>query len=409
MARVRSQRRPKGPLILASVLIVGAIVASIALVTNWLAPSSSALNGAVADPPTRTNILLLGVDNIGNGARAKRSDSIAIASLKGKDVRILVLPRDLRIKFPDGKERKVNAAYAMGGPDHARMVIANYLGVPINYYVSINYEGFAKMIDLVGGVQINVKEKMKYDDKSQNLHIDLSPGLQRFDGKAALQYVRYRDQNGGDLARIRRQQELVSAVLQQMKFNNNQDFMNFVDKARHFLSHNLSLYQINSLAQPLRGLSLSNLKIQTLGGRSEYTKAEGWYLNPDPVERERLVNKLLKGIDQVTNDEVTVLTLNGSGKAGIAHATSEYLKGEKFIAEKSSNADKLDYEKTLIVDMGANADKIKHLKQALPIEAIVVKPSEAKSLMDFLNTQGITGGGFDLILVIGKDFVLPAK
>jgi LCP family protein required for cell wall assembly len=399
-------------LILASFLILGAIIASIALVTNLLAPASNANNAAsTVDPPTRTNILLLGVDNIGKGATAKRSDAIAVVSLKGKDVRVLVLPRDLRIKFPDGKERKVNAAYAMGGPNKAREAIANYLGVPINYFVTIDYDGFAKLIDVVGGVEINVKERMIHDDNSQNLHINIAPGVQRFDGKLALQYVRYRDKSGGDLARIRRQQELISAVLQQMKFNSNQEFMSFIDKILklNLISHNMSLYQINSLAQPLRGLSVSNLKIQTLGGRSEYNKAEGWYLNPDPLERERLVNKILKGVDQVTNDEVAVLTLNGSGKAGIARATSEYLRTEKFIADKSANADKLDYEKTLLIDIGANAEKIKRLKQALQIEAAVVKISEVKSLMDFLNTQGITGGGYDLILVIGKDFVLPTK
>ncbi|MBI1743263.1 LCP family protein [Candidatus Acetothermia bacterium] len=401
VARVRTQRKPRGPLILAALLMLAAGIALISWISGRFSPEVPAL------PPPRTNILLLGVDNIGSGATAQRSDSIAVVSVKEKDVRVLSVPRDLRIKFPDGTLRKLNAAYASKGPDFARDVISKFLGVPIKYYIVLDYLGFSKLIDLVGGVTVNVPERMKYDDRAQDLHIDIAPGVQHFNGAQALNYVRYRDKNGGDLARIRRHHQLIAAVLQQgVKLNDNQDVTRFVSQAMQFIKTNMSFIEINTLAQPLRGLTPKEVRIQTLGGEPKTSKEYGAYLEPDPVLTEVAVDEMLRGKERLTNDEIRVLTLNGAGKAGIARAMSEYLKKEGFSAERASNADRLDYGKSYIIDIMGQPEKAKKLQQALKSPTVVAKPEDLKNLMVYLNNQGITGSGFDIILVIGKDFVL---
>jgi len=88
----------------------------------------------VASPPLdeRVHVLVLGLDYV-PGATARRSDTILVASLREGDVRILSIPRDTHVKFPDGRVEKVNAAYAFGGAELARKVISNFLGLEIKY------------------------------------------------------------------------------------------------------------------------------------------------------------------------------------------------------------------------------------------------------------------------------------
>lgn len=97
----------------------------------------------------RVHVLVLGLDYV-PGAPARRSDTIFVASLREGDVRILSIPRDTHVKFPDGRVEKVNAAYALGGAELARKVISNFLGIEIKYYIVIDYDGFEKLIDLIG-------------------------------------------------------------------------------------------------------------------------------------------------------------------------------------------------------------------------------------------------------------------
>jgi LCP family protein required for cell wall assembly len=396
--------------ILASVLILVAAVALVSWLNGLFFPETAAIGGRDKTPTVRTNILVLGVDNIGQGATAKRSDSIAVVSVKGKDVRVVSIPRDLRLKFPDGQERKVNAAYAIGGAKKAREVISAALGIPIDYHIVIDYEGFAKLIDLLGGVQMNVTERLKYDDKIQDLHIDIVPGLQRMDGTKALHYVRYRGKNGTDLQRIRRQQQLIFALLQQIKFNHSQEITRFVIEATQYISTNIVFPQMNALAQSLRGLTARDVKIRTLDGEPRHSQVEGWYLDPDPVMIEAIVDEMLRGQERSGPEEIRVLALNGSGKVGIARETSAFLSQARLMLGAPGNADRMDYEKTYIIDMMGAPEKVKKLQQALgKTPTVVGKPEEFKPLMDFLSVQGKTGSSYDLILVIGKDLVLPTK
>lgn len=175
------------------------------------------------------NILLLGVDEGG-----MRSDTIMLASLNGRTGKLSVLsiPRDTRVRVGNYYQ-KINAAIGIGAqevkkgnlkePEELTVQKVKLLtGMPIHYFMSIDFDGFKEVIDALGGVEFEVPFRMKYDDPVQNLHIDLSPGLQVLNGEAAHDFVRFRKGNAGypgyamgDLGRIEAQQAFIKALIQQ--------------------------------------------------------------------------------------------------------------------------------------------------------------------------------------------------
>ena len=175
------------------------------------------------------NILLLGVDKGG-----MRSDTIMLASLNGRTGKLSVMsiPRDTRVRVGNYYQ-KINAAIGIGAqevkkgnlkePEELTVQKVKLLtGMPIHYFMSIDFDGFKEVIDALGGVEFDVPFRMKYDDPVQNLHIDLQPGLQVLDGEAAHDFVRFRKGNAGypgyamgDLGRIEAQQAFIKALIQQ--------------------------------------------------------------------------------------------------------------------------------------------------------------------------------------------------
>ena len=128
---------------------------------------------------------------------------------------VLSLPRDTRT-LVQGRMTKLNEANRDGGPALAARSVNELLGgVEIDRYVRINVQGVEKLIDALGGVDVNVPVDMKYQDDSQHLYINLKAGQQRLDGDQALQFLRFRYDDKGDIGRIQRQQMMMRAVVEQ--------------------------------------------------------------------------------------------------------------------------------------------------------------------------------------------------
>ena len=110
---------------------------------------------------------------------------------------------------------KINEMTSWGGIENIRPLtittIERLLGVKIDNYVVVNLDAFRQIVDAIGGVEVEVKQRMKKDDYSQDLHIDLSPGVQVLDGEKAEQFVRFRGYPTGDLGRIEAQQDFLEA------------------------------------------------------------------------------------------------------------------------------------------------------------------------------------------------------
>ncbi|MCI0521823.1 MAG: LCP family protein [Chloroflexi bacterium] len=135
---------------------------------------------------------------------------------------ILSVPRDLWVAIPDFKHGKINTAYYLGdayklpggGPGLAVKTLEQFLGVPINFYAQIDFGAFVRFIDEIGGVKINVPERITIDllGSGPETKKTLQPGVQVLPGEWALAYARARYTEGGDFDRARRQQQVILAI-----------------------------------------------------------------------------------------------------------------------------------------------------------------------------------------------------
>ena len=121
------------------------------------------------------------------------------------------------MRIPGHGTQKINHAYAFGGIDLLKRTIADLLNVEIDYFIVLGFQTFPRIIDLMGGVDIDVEKRLVYRDRSQNLNINIQKGFQHMDGKTALEYVRFRHDPLGDIGRVQRQQKFISVVLEKLK------------------------------------------------------------------------------------------------------------------------------------------------------------------------------------------------
>ncbi|WP_066384154.1 MULTISPECIES: LCP family protein [unclassified Anabaena] len=133
-----------------------------------------------------------------------------------KKIAMLSIPRDTRTEIEGYGMRKINAANVEGGPALTAKTVSNLVGgAGIDRYIRINVLGVGKLIDALGGVTVYVPKDMKYRDDSQHLYINLKAGKQHLNGDQALQLLRFRHDELGDIGRIQRQQMVIRALIDQ--------------------------------------------------------------------------------------------------------------------------------------------------------------------------------------------------
>ncbi len=163
----------------------------------------------------KVTVLIMGVDKRKDDVG--RSDTLMIATVDPRldQATLLSIPRDTRVKIRGLGYDKINAAFAYGGVGLTESTVENFLGIDIDHYVMVDTNSFVKIIDAIGGVDIDVEKRMYYEDPwddNGGLVIDLYPGQQHMDGKTAVTYVRYRDSEG-DIGRVKRQQAFMTACM----------------------------------------------------------------------------------------------------------------------------------------------------------------------------------------------------
>ncbi len=240
------------------------------------------------------NILLLGIDATGG---AKRSDTIMVLHVNPRDksVSVVSIPRDTLVVIPGVRLDKINHAYAFGGPELAASTTSSFLGIPINYYIKINISGLAKIIDEIGGVEVDVDQRMYYVDYAGGLFIDLKPGLQKLSGKEAIGFLRFRHDALGDIGRIKRQQKFLQDLANQMaKSKNPLQIYNLISDMIESVDTNLTTSQIFSLASTVRqAYEFGSVYVSALPGSG--TKIDGiYYMQPDMERVKAIVNRYLK-------------------------------------------------------------------------------------------------------------------
>jgi polyisoprenyl-teichoic acid--peptidoglycan teichoic acid transferase len=169
----------------------------------------------------RINILLVGIDD-GETADLKsgdhRSDSMLLMGIhKGTGaVSLLSIPRDTRVPIPgQSANDKFGHSFAYGGVDLTIATIQDFLKIPVHYYVVADWKGFIRIVDALGGVDLNVDADMNYEDPYANLKIHLKKGFQHLNGQQSGEYVRFRHDEMGDIGRVGRQQKFLKALATQ--------------------------------------------------------------------------------------------------------------------------------------------------------------------------------------------------
>ena len=166
--------------------------------------------------------LMMGVDAKDvKKSKGTRTDTLMLfkVNFDSGNIDILSLPRDTRV-LVKGKEDKLNHAHAYGGSSLTIRTVEDFLGIDLNYYVKVDYNAVKSIVDAIGGIEIDVPQRMRHSDPTADppLKINLNPGLQTLDGQEAHDFLRFRSYPDGDLGRIKAQQyfmkELVKQTLQ---------------------------------------------------------------------------------------------------------------------------------------------------------------------------------------------------
>ncbi|MGB3494693.1 MAG: LCP family protein [Elainellaceae cyanobacterium] len=182
---------------------------------NILVLGVKVLSSDVSNPPPE-------VEDLGYHALVNSLDGLSDTMLllrfdpQQQEMTVLSLPRDTRTAVEGVGVTKLNEANYHGGPALAARSVSNLLDdVSIDRYVRINVQGVEKLVDALGGVSVYVPEDMKYQDDSQHLYINLKEGEQHLDGETAMQFLRFRYDQYGDIGRVQRQQMFMRALQEQ--------------------------------------------------------------------------------------------------------------------------------------------------------------------------------------------------
>lgn len=253
------------------------------------------------------NILLYGVDNDAGGSD---TNMLMRFDAENKTVDIVSLPRDTLMS----NGHKLNSSYNNGGTEKLRSNIEDMLGVPVDFYVSVDLKGFITLINQIGGVDFDVPEDMDYDDPYQDLHIHFKKGLQHLNGQQAMEVVRFRHNNdntgyGGqqDLGRIGTQQAFLKTVAQKLMKLENVPAM--AETFLKYVKTDLTLGNLMWLAnQALSMGGMDAISFATLPG-----DGAGWYKGMsvyalDPEQVLEMTNSMLNPYaTDITADEQNIL------------------------------------------------------------------------------------------------------
>lgn len=160
-----------------------------------------------------TNYLVLGIDT--RGEEKSRTDTMMLVSWNRDTdkIKLVSFMRDIYAEIPGYNSYKLNTAYYLGGIQLAKDTISSMFDVPINHYAIIDFKNFETLIDILApnGVEIDVEK-----DMSKNIGVSLQKGVQKLNGQELLGYARFRMDNEGDFGRVRRQQQVIEALKDQV-------------------------------------------------------------------------------------------------------------------------------------------------------------------------------------------------
>ncbi len=153
------------------------------------------------------NVLILGIDS--RKGEPSRSDVIILLNIKENNVNIISIPRDSKISLKNKDDVKINSSYVYGGIDLSKKTIENLLDVKIDNYIVLNFNAIKNGVNVIGGFSVTIPEDIKISDPELKKKFILKKGTHKLNGIQTLEYLRYRNDGKGDLARVYRQQQFI--------------------------------------------------------------------------------------------------------------------------------------------------------------------------------------------------------
>lgn len=370
----------------------------------------------------RVTVLILGIDERAQTEDFWRTDTMILATLDPvtKEAGVLSIPRDLWVPIPGYTENRINTAHAVGdaydhpggGPALSVETVEYNLGVEIDYYGRINFQAFIDLVDLIGGIDIEVPDTIDDpcyptpDYGCERLRIEA--GSHHFYGEMALKYARVRHTSGGDFDRARRQQQVIQAILEQV--TDVGALPQMASRAPEIWSSiegsvkvdpDLQLDEIIALANLATQVDPDDIRFRVIDETCTLPKTtpdEMQILIPlrdkirevrDEVFGLRVSNGDLQTVEE---ENATISVLNGTLTPGLAYATQEYMEANGLPIQSYANADRQDYDTSLII-----------LNRAKPVTAEQILRLLELPPSSVVNGENPTAD-FDVVVILGADY-----
>ena len=442
--RKTKAKKSTGKKILIGILIV--LLLGIAWFTYRTYKNGWGLSGMLAtvvghDENTKKNlseikVLILGVST---DLDSQLTDTIMVASYNPntQKANLLSIPRDSYTGKNTAKATaslKINALYNIEKtPEKTLKAVNEITGLDIKYYVVVKTEALIQLVDAIGGVEFNVPIDMKYDDPTQDLHIDLKAGTQKLDGEKAEQVLRFRHSNpdkitgqmstypseygNDDFGRMRTQRDFISALLKQtLKPGNIFKLGEILEIAHKNVETNLELSYIKDYIPYAVEFNTDNLQTATLPGTTpdmkdtnnvsifvinkklstELIQSMFYVDSTEETEDNTITNNIntssnsISSTTTVKDDELKIELINGSGNTSKLEEAKTKLEEAGFKVNKTGKQQKT-ISKTLITNKkNATEEQLKNMKKALSAGSI--------------STNKQASSQVDVTIVIGEDF-----
>ncbi len=394
----------------------------------------------------RVNILLLGIDKRPDEQYA-RTDTMILISVDpatGK-AGMLSIPRDLWVTIPGYGENRINTAhytgdkngYPGGGPALAMKTVQYNLGVPVHFYVRVDFDGFRRIIDTLGGIDVDVSQTIndpKYPDENYGYDpFYIEQGPHHLDGYTALKYARTRATSGADFDRSRRQQQVLLAIREQALaigvIPKIPELWNTMAGTVQTDLQLVDILELTKLADKISGDDIQSVVVdhtmtvdyktdtgaQVLLPIREKMRpvVDSLFSSPEPTgppptpapdpavvaqaqaEAQAEVQRQAEVAAALQSEGAKVIVQNGTPQPDLAAATAEYLRAQGFTIVQFGPADRTDYPRTVIVDYTGKTYTLGLLADIFNVADENVRRSP--------NLKS----DVDIRIIVGADFRLP--
>jgi LCP family protein required for cell wall assembly len=389
----------------------------------------------------RLNILLLGIDRRGGKGWGFRTDTIILVTVDPieKTAGMLSIPRDLQLPIPGNGEDRINTAnvygtaydYPGGGPALLKRTIEVNFGIPVDYYVMVDFQGFEQIVDTLGGIDVNVPKALhdtQYPDPRpgdpyafKTIHFDA--GQQHMNGKRALQYARSR-MSTSDFDRAKRQQLILVAIRDKaLSLNLIPKLPTLAATMANTVKTDMTMEEMLALARLAPQIDTAHLKQAVIQQPMVYgyRRADGaavqlpkWDLiNPvvadlfstplvaapsptpaPPTPVPTLAPLQIEGLQELARDGARIAVQNGTSEPNFAARVAAALMQQGYQVVEFGDADRLDYPSTVIVDYTGKSYTLGRL-----VELFRVTPENVRRSPN-LRSQ------IDIRIIVGQDSLL---